>query len=46
MGSGTYLDHDESGVPIDIIKYRGMIGSLLYLMTSRPGIMFSLYLCA
>lgn len=27
MGSGTHLDHDESGTPIDITKYRGMIGS-------------------
>lgn len=36
MGEGTYLDHDESGTPIDITKYRGMIGSLLYLTTSRP----------
>lgn len=34
MGSGTYLDQDESGTPIDITKYRGMIGSLLYLTAS------------
>ena len=26
--------------------YRGMIGSLLYLITSRPDIMFSVCLCA
>ncbi|GKA26407.1 hypothetical protein Tco_0712516 [Tanacetum coccineum] len=27
-------------------KYRGMIGSLLYLTASRPDIMFSVFLCA
>ncbi|XP_050918466.1 secreted RxLR effector protein 161-like [Lathyrus oleraceus] len=46
MGSGTYLDHDESRIPIDITKYRGMIGSLLYLTVVRPDIMYSLCLCA
>ena len=46
MGSETYVDQDESGVSIDITKYRGMIGSLLYLMASRPDIMFSVCLCA
>ncbi|XP_050895660.1 uncharacterized mitochondrial protein AtMg00810-like [Lathyrus oleraceus] len=46
MGSGIYLDQDESETPIDITKYRGMIGSLLYLTTSRPDIMFSVCLCA
>ncbi|XP_050875513.1 secreted RxLR effector protein 161-like [Lathyrus oleraceus] len=46
MGSGTYLYQDEFGTPIDITKYRGMIGSLLYLTTSRPDIMFSVCLCA
>ncbi|XP_050916749.1 secreted RxLR effector protein 161-like [Lathyrus oleraceus] len=46
MGSGTYLDQDESGTPNDITKYRGMIGSLLYLTASRPDVMFSVCLCA
>ncbi|XP_050895160.1 secreted RxLR effector protein 161-like [Lathyrus oleraceus] len=46
MGSGTYVDQDESDTLIDITKYRGMIGSLLYLTTSRPDIMFSVCLCA
>ncbi|XP_050897651.1 uncharacterized mitochondrial protein AtMg00810-like [Lathyrus oleraceus] len=45
MGSGTYLDQDESRTPIDITKYRAMIGSLLYLTASRPDIMFSVCLC-
>ena len=46
MGSNTYMDKDEAGKPIDITKYRGMIGSLLYLTASRPDIMFSVCLCA
>ncbi|XP_050915603.1 secreted RxLR effector protein 161-like [Lathyrus oleraceus] len=46
MGSGSYVDQDESDVSIDIIKYRGMIGSLLYLIASRPDIIFSVCLCA
>lgn len=46
MGSGTYVDQEESGSPIDIAKYQGMIGFLIYLMASCPDIMFSVYLCA
>ncbi|XP_058783433.1 secreted RxLR effector protein 161-like [Vicia villosa] len=45
MGSGIYVDQDVSGVSIDITKYRGMIGSLLYLTVIRPDIMFSVCLC-
>ncbi|XP_050890265.1 secreted RxLR effector protein 161-like [Lathyrus oleraceus] len=45
MGSGTYVDQDESGVSIDIIKYKGMIGSLLYLTASHSDIMFNVCLC-
>ena len=36
----------EQDKNIDIKLYRGMIGSLLYLTASRPGIMFSMCLCA
>lgn len=46
MGFGTYLDHDISGTPVDITKYRGMISSLLYLTASQPDIMFSVCLCS
>ncbi|XP_050890293.1 secreted RxLR effector protein 161-like [Lathyrus oleraceus] len=46
LGFRSYVDQDESVVSIDIKKYRGMIGSLLYLTTSRPDIMFSVCLCA
>ena len=31
---------------VDISNYRGMVGSLLYLTTSRPDIMFDICLCA
>ena len=46
MGTGCYLDKDEGGKPIDPSKYRGIIGSLLYLTASRPDIMFSVCMCA
>ncbi|GKB64779.1 retrovirus-related pol polyprotein from transposon TNT 1-94 [Tanacetum coccineum] len=46
MSSKTKLTRDEDGEPIDDTKYRDMIGSLLYLTTSRPDIMFSVCLYA
>ncbi|GKF06808.1 hypothetical protein Tco_0037476 [Tanacetum coccineum] len=46
MSSDTKLMKDEECESIDSTKYRGMIGSLLYLMASRPDIMFSVCLCA
>ncbi|XP_070048548.1 uncharacterized protein [Nicotiana tomentosiformis] len=41
----TKLDIDEPGSYVDQKLYRGMIGSLLYLITSRPDIVFSVGLC-
>ena len=46
MSSSTSLDKDELDKAIDNKLYRSMIGSLLYLTTSRPNIMFSVCLCA
>nr|GEZ40912.1 hypothetical protein [Tanacetum cinerariifolium] len=46
MSSDTKLTKDEECELVDSTKYRGMIGSLLYLTTSRPDIMFSVCLCA
>ncbi|GJY04850.1 retrovirus-related pol polyprotein from transposon TNT 1-94 [Tanacetum coccineum] len=46
MSSDTKLKKDKECESIDITKYRGMIGSLLYLTASRPDIMFSVCLCA
>nr|CAN82347.1 hypothetical protein VITISV_040746 [Vitis vinifera] len=46
MSSSIKLDMDEKGKPVNSTMYRGMIGSLLYLTTSRPDIMYSVCLCA
>ncbi|GJW51568.1 retrovirus-related pol polyprotein from transposon TNT 1-94 [Tanacetum coccineum] len=46
MSSDTKLIKDEECESVDSTKYRGMIGSLLYLTASRPDIMFSVCLCA
>ncbi|GKD19055.1 retrovirus-related pol polyprotein from transposon TNT 1-94 [Tanacetum coccineum] len=46
MSSDTKLTKDEECELVDSTKYRGMIGSLLYLMVSRPDVMFSVCLCA
>ena len=46
MSTTTFLDKDESGKNVDQKLYRGMIGSLLYITSSRPDIMFSVCLCA
>lgn len=41
------LDKDEEGTPVlDQRIYKSMIGSLLYIPTSRPDIMLSVCLCA
>ncbi|GKA61740.1 hypothetical protein Tco_0761259 [Tanacetum coccineum] len=46
MSSDTKLTKDEEFESVDSTKYRGMIGSLLYLTASRPDIMFNVCLCA
>nr|GEV83260.1 retrovirus-related Pol polyprotein from transposon TNT 1-94 [Tanacetum cinerariifolium] len=46
MSSDTKLTKDEECESVDNTKYRGMIGSLLYLTASRPDIMFSVCLYA
>jgi hypothetical protein len=38
MSMTTTLDADEEGVHVDQKEYRSMIGSLLYLTTTRPDI--------
>ncbi|GKD72235.1 hypothetical protein Tco_1330517 [Tanacetum coccineum] len=40
------LTKDDEADSVDSSKYRGMIGSLLYLTVIRPDIMFSVCLCA
>ena len=46
MPTNGYLDLDEGGNPVDQTLYHSMIGSLLYLTTSRPDILFSVCMCA
>ncbi|GKC63733.1 retrovirus-related pol polyprotein from transposon TNT 1-94 [Tanacetum coccineum] len=38
--------YDEDGEEVDVHMYRSMIGSLMYLTSSRPDIMFAMYACA
>nr|GEU97354.1 uncharacterized mitochondrial protein AtMg00810-like [Tanacetum cinerariifolium] len=37
---------DEDDVEVDVYMYRSIIGSLMYLTSSRPDIMFEVYACA
>jgi len=46
MSTSYYMDVDLAGTTVDQTKFRGLIGSLLYLTTSRPDIMFAICLCA
>nr|GFA80534.1 hypothetical protein [Tanacetum cinerariifolium] len=40
------LDQDQNGTPVDAMKYRSMIGALMYLTSSRPDIVHATCLCA
>jgi len=40
------MDADLAGTAVDQTKFRGLIGSLLYLTASRPDIMFAVCLYA
>ncbi|GKE14312.1 retrovirus-related pol polyprotein from transposon TNT 1-94, partial [Tanacetum coccineum] len=40
------LDLDQHGSPVDAMKYRSMIGALMYLTSSRPDIVHATCLCA
>jgi len=46
IATNYLMDADEPGEPVDSNKYRGLIGSFLYLTTSRPNIQFGVCLCA
>ncbi|KAK6161993.1 hypothetical protein DH2020_001834 [Rehmannia glutinosa] len=46
MATNVKIDKDEKGKSVDESKYRGMIGSLLYLTASRPDILHVVCLCA
>nr|XP_043623619.1 uncharacterized mitochondrial protein AtMg00810-like [Erigeron canadensis] len=46
MSPPNNLHADPEGKHVNPTHYRGMIGSLMYLTTSRPDIMFATCLCA
>ena len=46
MSAIISLNRDLNAKSVDKTSYRGMIGSLLYLIASSPDIMFSVCLCA
>ncbi|GJS06770.1 putative ribonuclease H-like domain-containing protein [Tanacetum coccineum] len=46
METNKALMKDEDGEDVDVHLYRSMIGSLMYLTSSRPDIMFSVCACS
>ncbi|XP_023739700.1 uncharacterized mitochondrial protein AtMg00810-like [Lactuca sativa] len=46
MAAGTHLGPSLDKPTVDLIFYRSMIGSLLYLTASRPDIMFAVCNCS
>nr|GEY90656.1 uncharacterized mitochondrial protein AtMg00810-like [Tanacetum cinerariifolium] len=46
MVEKSKLDEDKEGKAIDPSHYRGMIGTLLYLIASRPDLQFAICMCA
>nr|GFA49187.1 hypothetical protein [Tanacetum cinerariifolium] len=40
------LDLDQTGTPVDAMKYHSVIGALMYLTSSRPDIVHATCLCA
>ncbi|KAJ9538963.1 hypothetical protein OSB04_031696 [Centaurea solstitialis] len=46
METHKHLTVDTEGKEVDVHHYRSMIGSLMYLTTSRPNIMFAVCVCA
>nr|GEV39313.1 hypothetical protein [Tanacetum cinerariifolium] len=46
MVEKSKLDEDKEGKSIDPSHYRGMIGTLLYLIASRPELQFAICMCA
>nr|GEV67890.1 retrovirus-related Pol polyprotein from transposon TNT 1-94 [Tanacetum cinerariifolium] len=46
MVEKSKLDEDKEGKAIDLSHYHGMIGTLLYLTTSKPDLQFAICMCA
>ncbi|GJU88792.1 retrovirus-related pol polyprotein from transposon TNT 1-94 [Tanacetum coccineum] len=46
MVEKSKLDEDIQGKPVDATLYHGMIGSLMYLTSSKPDLIYAVCLCA
>ena len=46
IATNCLMDANEAGQQVDSTKYRGLIGSLLYIISSRSDIQFGVCLCA
>ncbi|GJW64267.1 hypothetical protein Tco_0116151 [Tanacetum coccineum] len=46
MVERTKLGEDLLRIPVDQTQYRSMIGSMMYLTASRPGLVFAVCMCA
>ncbi|GKB31909.1 hypothetical protein Tco_0871310 [Tanacetum coccineum] len=46
MVGHSKLDEDPNGTPVEPTHYRGMVGSLMYLTTSRPDLVSVVCMCA
>ncbi|GKF21719.1 retrovirus-related pol polyprotein from transposon TNT 1-94, partial [Tanacetum coccineum] len=46
MVEKSKVDEDLQGKPVDATLYHGMIGSLMYLTSSRPDLIYAVCLCA
>nr|GFC24055.1 copia protein [Tanacetum cinerariifolium] len=40
------LDEDPFGIPVDQTRFRSMVGSLMYLIASKPDLVFAVCMCA
>ncbi|GKF84278.1 hypothetical protein Tco_0249176, partial [Tanacetum coccineum] len=46
MVEKSKLDEDTQGKTVDPRHYRGMVGTLLYLTSSRPDLVYAVSMCA
>nr|GEX43273.1 hypothetical protein [Tanacetum cinerariifolium] len=46
MVDQSKLDDDPLGIPVDQTWFRGMVGSQMYLIASRPNLVFAVCMCA
>ncbi|GKF08187.1 hypothetical protein Tco_0042411 [Tanacetum coccineum] len=46
MVEKSKLDEDPQGKAVDPTHYRGMIGTLMYLTSNRPDLVFAVCMCA